>query len=110
MSKKGKKEAIPPLMTLKVGPERYQVHLKDSVYDGSQSMMGRCIFAKSEIEVSKEYEPRKRRNTLWHEAFHAVDQTYCIGLSEDQVRTLEVGLLALIDDNPDLLAWEGEAE
>lgn len=103
----GKKKST-PYMTLKVGPERYSVYLRDSVYDGSQNLMGRVSYRRSEIEVSKEYEPRKQRNTLWHEAIHAVSDTYHIGLTEKQVRILEVGLLALIDDNPQLLEFNNE--
>lgn len=36
-----------------------------------------------------------------------MSDTYDVGLSEKQIRKLEVGLLSLIDDNPELLAWEG---
>jgi hypothetical protein len=82
VSKKRKKKPIPPLMTLKVASKRYDV-----------------IAAKSIVS--------SQRSTLFHEAIHAVDHTYRIGLTETQVEALEVGLLALIDDNPELLAFEG---
>jgi Zn-dependent peptidase ImmA (M78 family) len=109
MAKKRKKQkkSIPPMMTLKVGPERYTVYIKDSLYDGSERLMGRVSYPRSEIQISKEYEPRKQRNTLFHEALHAVSDTYGIKLSEKQIGKLEVGLLSLLDDNPQLLAFEG---
>lgn len=106
MSKKRKK-AIPPLMTLKVGPTRYQVFHARLMGGDDPSAMGECDYKRSRILLNTDYEASQRRTTLFHEAIHAVDQVYGIGLREEQVRALEVGLLNLIDDNPHLLAWEG---
>lgn len=47
--------------------------------------------------------------TIFHEALHAVDALYGIGLKERQVRALEATIVPLLKDNPDfakaLLGW-----
>jgi hypothetical protein len=45
----------------------------------------------------------QRPASLLHEALHAIDHFYGIGLSERDVRTLETALVQLIRDNPQLV-------
>jgi hypothetical protein len=108
VSKKRKKQPIPPLMTLKVGPVRYGTFTAIGMRDANDApIYGHCDHKGGRITVNLDYAPSHQRSTLFHEAIHAVDEVYGIGLTEDQTRLLEVGLLSLIDDNPQLLAFEG---
>lgn len=91
-------------MTLKVGPVTYNV-FAGRPDDGDA--MGQCLYKSARIAINPDYQPDHQRSTLFHEAIHAVDQVYGIGLTETQVRAIEVGVLALIDDNPALLAFTG---
>lgn len=105
---KRKKKAVPRLMTLKIGPKRYEVFAATNLVNaGEQSLAGQCNSYIGHIYVDNEIFPSSQRSTLFHEAIHAVDHVYRIGLTEEQVAMLEVGLLSLIDDNPQLLAFEG---
>jgi len=90
------------LMSVKIGPELYRAYTVPSFKNGN---MGRCYYSKSEIVISEAYEERKQRNTLWHEIIHAISDTYQIGLTEEQVRMMEVGIVGLIDDNPHLIEF-----
>jgi hypothetical protein len=54
MSKKRKK-AIPPVMTLKVGPDRYEVFTGKDVKNDGCRVMGLCFYGQSRIVVSTEY-------------------------------------------------------
>jgi hypothetical protein len=107
MSKKRKKKPIPPLMTLKVASKRYDVIAAKSIVSSGHPLQGQCNSIEGRIYLDVDFFVSSQRSTLFHEAIHAVDHTYRIGLTETQVEALEVGLLALIDDNPQLLAFEG---
>ena len=108
MGKHKKKAPIPPLMTLKVGPKRYEVYAAENLVNaGEQPLAGQCNSYTGHIYVDHEIFPSSQRSTLFHEAIHAVDHVYRVGLSEEQVGLLEIGMLSLIDDNPQLLAFEG---
>jgi len=107
MSKKRKK-AVPPLMTLRVGPKRYEVFAARQIVGvGDVPLAGQCDSYEGKVYIDPSFFRSSQRSTLFHEAIHAVDHVYRIGLTEEQVQALEVGLLSLIDDNPHLLAWEG---
>lgn len=92
-------------MTLKVGPHRYEVHAARDINNGSLS--GQCDSIAGRILIDIDFFKSSQRSTLFHEAIHAVDHVYGIGLTEEQVRSLEVGLLTMIDENPDLLKFKG---
>jgi hypothetical protein len=45
------------------------------------------------------------QDTMLHEIIHAVDESLSLGMREKQVFALAAGLLAVLKDNPNLLAW-----
>ena len=49
--------------------------------------------------------PQQKRDTLLHEAIHAVDDTMQLDLSEEQVHSLAGGIYALLSDNPKFARW-----
>lgn len=104
---KRKKKPIPPLMTLKVGPKRYEVLAVTNISHNGVALCGQCDSQAGQILLDVEFFASSQRETLFHEALHAVDHLLSIGLTEEQVGALSVGLLNLIDDNPQLLAFEG---
>jgi hypothetical protein len=44
-------------------------------------------------------------DTGFHEMVHAVDEILSIGLKEKQVHQLSAGLIAVLKQNPDFIAW-----
>ena len=107
MGKRKKKTPIPPLMTLKVGPKRYDVMAATNITHDGVQLVGQCDSQSGVILLDVDFFPSSQRETLFHEAIHAVDHLLRIELSEEQVHALSVGILNLIDDNPQLLAFEG---
>ena len=109
MGKKAKKKAPQRvhLMTLRVGPDEYEVYEHPEPGSLPQgpggNLLGYCSHPEAEIVVKSSQRARRKRASLFHEVLHAVDWEYGIGLSEKQTRKLETGLLNVIDDNPDLL-------
>lgn len=59
----------------------------------------------SEIVVSSMLGPEQERQTVLHEIIHGLGDTLHIGLDEQAVQGLAAGLLALIRDNPALIAY-----
>lgn len=98
------KEKKSLLMRLKVGPVSYSVHAAKHLRNENEELLsGQCNSIIGRIYVDPGFFPSSQRSTLFHEAIHAVDHVYGVGLTEEQVRLLEVGILSLIDDNPQLL-------
>ena len=88
---------------VKVGPIEIDVFdVATNKHDGTD-YYGYIKHSESTILLDASMKPSRRRATLFHEALHAVSNEYAIGLSEDQVKKLETGLLILFNDNPDLL-------
>jgi hypothetical protein len=46
-----------------------------------------------------EFTPGHEKQVFLHELFHVVDTNFQVGLSEEQVQTLAVGLTTIIEDN-----------
>ncbi len=108
MGKKRKQAERLHLMTLRVGPDEYEVYEHPEPASlaegpGGQGLLGYCSHPAAEIVLKSTQRARRKRSTLFHEALHAVNWEYGIRLSEKQIRKLETGVLNLLDDNPDLL-------
>lgn len=80
------------------------IGLKDSP-DDNEPGAGRCDSDKQEIYVENRQPLEGEQDTLLHEVLHAVDHTFCIALTELQVRQIATGLLAVFKDNPDFLRY-----
>ena len=103
--KRGLREST--IMKLRVGPKKYRVLAAQCIEHDGQSCVGQCDSQSGTILIDVTYFPSSQRETLFHEAIHAVDHLMRINLTEEQVQALGVGLLNLIDDNPHLLAFHG---
>lgn len=91
--------------TLRVGPFVYAVVRAAVVRaDDDTRLHGQINFQTLVIRVSAGLAPMQERETLLHEAIHAIDHAARIGLTEKQVSRLSMGLLAALLDNPALRA------
>lgn len=66
---------------------------------------GECFSDQCRIEVRTTQHHQQQADTLLHEAMHAVDHEMHCGLSEPQIRRMATGILALLRDNPALVAF-----
>ena len=55
----------------------------------------------SEIRLHPGIDPGKRKAVIVHEAIHAIDDVYCIGLSEKQTHRLATAVTMMVRDNPE---------
>jgi hypothetical protein len=99
---------------LKVGPFVYTV--TDDVLshvlaenESREELYGRCDLRRLAISLNPDQAPMQKRSTMVHEALHAVIATAAFPIDNDDeerlIRCLEAPLLALIRDNPELVAW-----
>lgn len=66
---------------------------------------GECFVDQCRIEVANYQCSDQQRDTLLHEALHAVDHEMHCSMSEPQIRRMATGLLALLRHNPALAAF-----
>ncbi len=76
--------------------------------DGDEINFGFCDVASPVIGVYQYLPPDTKRETFWHEIFHAVN--FAMGLDDDSKEELHVanftrGFLTLMRDNPELVDW-----
>lgn len=69
---------------------------------GGPQVFGTCDHARSIITMEQGQDDQQERDTLLHEAVHAIDYAMALGLKERQVHALSAGLVALFSDNPGL--------
>lgn len=86
--------------SLRIIGKTYAVEMKEG--DGDY---GECFSDQCRIEVRANQHHQQQADTLLHEAFHAVDHEMHCGLSEPQIRRMATGVLALLRDNPALVAF-----
>jgi hypothetical protein len=66
---------------------------------------GECFSDQCRIEVRATQCHQQQADTLLHEAMHAVDHEMHCSMSEPQIRRMATGLLALLRQNPELVAF-----
>ena len=86
--------------SLRIIGKVYVVESKDGEGDYGETFSDQC-----RIEVRSTQCHQQQADTLLHEAFHAVDHELHCGLTEPQVRRMSTGILALLRDNPALVAF-----
>jgi len=88
---------------LKVGPRSYALVVTPNLQEGDppKACWGLYQSAEERIRVDADAlgRPVILAETLLHEALHALDKHMRLGLSEQQVTALDVGLTALLVDN-----------
>lgn len=88
------------ISALRIIGKLYAIEEKDGEGD-----YGECFTDQCRIEVRSTQCHQQQADTLLHEAFHAVDHELHCGLTEPQVRRMSTGILALLRDNPELVAF-----
>lgn len=86
--------------TLRIIGKVYAIQETAGEGDYGQTFSDEC-----RIEVRSTQCHQQQADTLLHEAFHAVDHELHCGLTEPQVRRMSTGILALLRDNPALVAF-----
>ena len=86
--------------SLKIIGKTYAIEVKEGEGD-----YGECFSDQCRIEIRATQCQQQQADTLLHEAFHAVDHELHCSMSEAQVRRMSTGMLALLRDNPDLVAF-----
>lgn len=66
---------------------------------------GYCDYDRQRIEIAEGATLEVDQDTLLHEIFHAVDNYMGTGLTEEQVRGMATGVLAVLKDNPSLVRY-----
>lgn len=82
---------------LRIGPFTVSVQVANLPDDH-----GRWDGSSHAITISDKAEGLNAWATLLHEALHAISDFYGMDLEEPKVRTLEVALVQLLRDNPEL--------
>lgn len=90
---------------VKILGKRYKVMIVPQVdeegSDGESSASSQTLSVKDDPSYSFEYV----REVVLHEAIHGVDHQMHLGLSEEHVEGLGVGVLALLRENPAFVRW-----
>ena len=85
--------------------KRYRIDQKDGEGD-----YGECFSDECRIEIRTTQCHQQQADTLLHEAMHAVDHELHCAMTEPQIRRMSTGLLALLRDNPALVAFLTHAD
>lgn len=94
--------------TVKVGCFVFKVEQTQRV-EKDQALKGQCRHYDKVIRIDSEMQPCDKRETLWHEIIHAVDDFMSLGLSETLVNRLGTAIAMVQVDNPDLFRPESES-
>lgn len=71
--------------------------------DDMNGLVGSADFNHQIISINRDCTEQTQEIALLHEVLHIVDAAFNVGLSEEQVRVLTHGLLALVKDNQAVL-------
>ena len=92
--------------------KRFALHFVDKNHEGLKDSpedddpgMGRQDTDKQEMFVRQGQPLDSEQDTVLHEITHCVDEMLDLGLTEDQVTKLAMGLLAVLKDNPALIRY-----
>lgn len=67
--------------------------------------VGECTFSTATIWVSPNQSIDHQRDTLLHEAMHAIEEELGAGMRERQIKLMATGILDLLRSNPALVAY-----
>lgn len=76
--------------------EKHDTDTLDEEADGTHDRGNQVI----KVRIGRH--PDYIKDTVIHEFIHAIDESMGLGMTEKQVSRLATGLLALLNDNPDL--------
>ena len=86
---------------VKIGFKDYEIQLADKTLNNDEQLLfGMILYNDGIIKIVKDYSKDVQFCTLMHEAVHAIDELFSIGLEEDQAVKLGKGIAQFIKDNP----------
>ena len=69
-----------------------------------QNELGECHSDRNEIVIDANQTAQSAQHTMLHEIIHSIEEKQHLELTERQVDCLALGLVNLINENPDLIA------
>lgn len=90
--------------SLRILGKTYDV-IQDDLGMANEGSIGQCSSHKCQIKYSSDQHAQQLKDTILHEAIHAVDYIMHLGLEERQVHALAGGILALLLDNPQFVDY-----
>lgn len=84
-------------MILKIAGLDYDVIYKSN--DEMNGLIGTADFNKQLISINKEHTEQTQQIALVHEILHILSDAYGVSLSEEQIKILTHGIVALCKDN-----------
>ena len=89
---------------IKVGPFSYRVKFSSNIHDGDgRQLAGQIRYHSLIIDIDPNGKNQRLRETLMHEAIHAVTHDRKLDLDESFVHSFSLGMSALLVDNPELV-------
>lgn len=90
------------IKSLRIVGKNYRVLSVPSMDD-----FGQCDDELQELRIKPNLAPDLERDTLLHEAIHAIDYHMSLNMSEKQVSCVAAGVYALFNDNPEFWKYLG---
>ena len=88
------------IVSLWISPYRYSVEfLPEVLGPQNEKRLGQVDLVRLAIEVDATAPKQRQREILLHESIHAIDCSYDIGLSEEQVTRVSNGVADLLLQN-----------
>ena len=87
---------------VKILYKNYAVREESNLHDNKSELYGIARYLEEEIVLNAGASLNQKKATLIHEIIHAIDEIYCVELSEGQVEKLGTGVFMLLRDNPDM--------
>ena len=87
-----------PIDFVKVGPFVIHVNYKEM----GENVYGQYQSVPPLITIKPGLDELQTATTIFHEALHAIENTYSVRLTEQTIRILETSITQLLQDNPAL--------
>lgn len=99
------------MQIIKIGPMTYTVATVESLQNANGTeLLGEICYHKATIKLDAEMHPQARRITLLHEIIHGIlNNAGFQRHSEALIDAISSGIIAVVDDNPDVLAAQAAA-
>jgi predicted transcriptional regulator len=90
--------------TVRISGLNFNIAVEDNE-DFTDDLMGQYDHRRRLIRLSDRVTPEQQRATLLHEILHDIDQAVDADLTEHQVSSINRGLYAVLQDNPEVTAY-----
>jgi hypothetical protein len=88
-------------MEVKISGIKFQ--MQDMESEKMNGLVGMAMFNSQEMWIHKDMTPQTKMIARWHEIIHMLDRAYGTKFNEDQVTIFTHALVALLQDNPDIV-------